>query len=405
MGATNTVGDNSSGSVYYQVPRRGVRSHGGISPRAPASRRPVAPSRAAQANRVRTSARGIGATPLTMRSNPLTSFANFGRNLDGSPAHTFTTPAGGGYQSGSASGGGSALGGGAPYDPYAALYAALDARAAQAHTQIGQGATQYLARLAALNDSQVANNTQTLANISAGSTQRQANYQSQVNPVTADLTAQGFSAAPVKQAATIDLQNLLGEEERQKQLSQRFAEINARSYGDHQATSAEQTAGANNTVNMRLAEFKMKLAMQAAADAAGGSGGGGGYGGGGGSGYDGPPSISVSNAMSDAAGNANSELVKYAGSLFGGNPLGQRIWANQVLKQLAPDGSNVGAVLRSFNTVAAAKRSKGKNLGFRPSTFGTLVGGPLRAAAGQQILKNAPRQKKGGSVVRSQTGA
>lgn len=237
-------------------------------------------------------------------------------------------------------GGGGDYGGGGGYgafDPapilaqFAALRAALQAQADAANTQIGGNADQWRQRLAALQADQTKMETQTLQNILAANQQQQANYQAAVAPVTADLQAQGFSAAPVQQTATLDDQHLKDLAERQRQLSQRFSEINQRSYTDRQAAEAGQTAGAKNIVAMKLADYMLQLeqAQAEALGSGGGGGGGGGYGGGGGGGgYD--TYTSGDATTLGALGEMLPDARDFGGGAVYGSPTAQEL-ATQIL--------------------------------------------------------------------------
>jgi hypothetical protein len=275
------------------------------------------------------------------------------------PAETYDNDGGGG-------------GGVVSYAPDPVLVAALarlnDVIAPQAGQSITDAENAWRMRLAQLQQMQQADNAAVQAQISGDTGVQTDAYNRAVDPILADLQAQGFTAAPIQQQAALDQQRMADYGQRQNDLSTRFAEIQNRSFADRDAAATGQMAGARSVLANNLAQMRAELEAQIAASTQGG-GGGGGYGGGGGGG-DAP--ISVLQALARANTPIANPLTttNYAGPNAG--------FVKKAIGRVNDDLSNIGGVQRRFVNQA---RKKGLNKDGFVKRVKKQVFKPLKKAA------------------------
>lgn len=253
------------------------------------------------------------------------------------------------------------------YAPDPALVAALmrlDSVEANARGQIDAADAQWRQRLAALRAMQEAENASAMKTITGDSATQLAAYNAALNPITADLQAQGFTASPIQQQAELDRSRMADYGQRQGDLSKRFAEIQNNTFADRDAAATGQMAGARAMLANTIAQMRAEL--EAEIGGGGGGGGGGGYGRRSSSGSD-DASLSILKALAEA----NSPLADPRSSInYTGRHGGM---VNAALGQINDDLSNVGRVQRRFVRQARAKDlnhggfvKKAKNQVFKP---------------------------------------
>lgn len=277
---------------------------------------------------------------------------------------------------------GSGSGSGEGYSPDPALIEALarlDFYGAQAGQQINDAEQAWQMRLEQLRRLQSEDAAATQAQIAGDNTAQTDAYNRAVNPITADLQAQGFTAAPIQQQAVLDQQRLADYGQRQEDLSRRFSEIQNRSIWDRGVAGAGQMAGARTMLANNLAMMRAELEAQIA--------GGGGSGGSGRSSGSGDAPLGILKALAEA----NTPLANPLNSVnYSGNHAG---FVNKALGRVNDDLSNVGGVQRRFVNAA---RKKDLNHGGFVKRVKKQVFKPLKKAApGYQKAKakqNVSRQ-------------
>jgi hypothetical protein len=262
-----------------------------------------------------------------------------------------------------------ARGEGGGYSPDPALVEALsrlDFYGAQAGQQINDAEQAWQMRLEQLRRLQSEDAAAAGAQIKSDNAAQTDSYNRAVDPITADLQAQGFSASPIQQQAVLDQQRLTDYGQRQEDLTRRFSEIQNRSIWDRGVAGAGQMAGARTVLANNLAMMRAELEGQIA-----GGGGGGGYGGGGGGGGGDAP-LSILKALAEA----NTPLANPLNSVnYTGNHQG---FVNKTLGRINDDLSNIGSVKRQFVNQA---RKKDLNHGGFVKRVKKQVFKPLRKAA------------------------
>lgn len=135
-------------------------------------------------------------------------------------------------------------------------------------------------------------------------------FQTATTPISADLTAQGFSAAPAQQEIALRQQAMQQAATNQQQLSQNLQAVQQRSFADRSANADLVTAGSQGALESAYAAAMANLT---------GSGRGGGGGGGGGGSSSGVPT----------AGDASS-LVLANSSPFADSPVNDPSFEQQI---------------------------------------------------------------------------
>lgn len=144
---------------------------------------------------------------------------------------------------------------------------------------INQADTDLRARFASLQSQQQAATAANVAQVGADNTAQQAGYTAAVQPISHDLEAQGFSAAPVAQQQAADQARMADFANSQTTFNKNLQAVQDRSFADRTASADMMHSGAQTALQATYLQ-----AMAALTDGSGGGSSGGGGGGGGGSG-------------------------------------------------------------------------------------------------------------------------